>query len=173
MDKIKQHSCLKVITLLLLFTIGVGQANAVNVAEMDAAMGEEVVNDALKYEGVSYKWGGTNPQSGFDCSGFVAYVFGLIGCVMPHSSRKLFNKEKEVKDFKQLREGDLVFFSGSHISRQIGHVGIVVHADPETGDFTFVHAAYSGVQVSSSTDAYYSKRLLCACHPSYTSSDLC
>lgn len=137
---------------------------------MSAEMGEEVVNDAMKYEGVSYKWGGTNPQSGFDCSGFVTYVFGLIGCVMPHSSRKLFSKDNEVTDYKLLHKGDLVFFSGSRVSSGIGHVGIVVDVDPLTGRFDFVHAAYGGVQVSSSTDAYYSKRLLCACHPAVSSS---
>lgn len=168
MDKIKQHSCLKVIAILLLFTIGFSQAGAAETAAINEDMSEEVVDNALKYEGVSYKWGGTSPQSGFDCSGFVAYVFGLIGCVMPHSSRKLFNKNKEVTDYKQLHQGDLVFFSGSHVSSQIGHVGIVVNVDAGTGTFTFVHAAYSGVQVSSSTDSYYSKRLLCACRPSYT-----
>lgn len=156
---------MKVITFLLLFMVGVGQASAAGTAEISEDMAEEVVDNALKYEGVSYKWGGTSPQSGFDCSGFVTYVFGLLGCVMPHSSRRLFSKEKEVKDYKQLRHGDLVFFCGSHLSHQIGHVGIVVDVDPGTGNFTFVHAAFSGVQVSSSTESYYSKRLLCACHP--------
>lgn len=153
--------------------VGVSQASAAGAPVMSEEMGEEVVNDAMKYEGVSYKWGGTNPQSGFDCSGFVTYVFGLIGCVMPHSSRKLFSKDKEVTDYKQLHKGDLVFFSGSHVSSQIGHVGIVVNVDPLTGQFSFVHAAYGGVQVSSSTDAYYSKRLLCACHPDLSSSAQC
>lgn len=168
MDKLKKHSCIKVIALLLLFTMGFGQASAAGAVEINADLNEEVVDNALKYEGVSYKWGGTNPQSGFDCSGFVAYVFGLIGCVLPHSSRKLFNKDKKVTDYKQLHQGDLVFFSGSHVSDQIGHVGIVVNVNPGTGDFTFVHAAYSGVQVSSSTDSYYSKRLLCACRSPYS-----
>lgn len=173
MDKIKHRSCVKVITLLLLFMVGVSQAVAASAPVMSAEMGEEVVNDAMKYEGVSYKWGGTNPQSGFDCSGFVTYVFGLIGCVMPHSSRKLFSKDNEVTDFKLLHKGDLVFFSGSRVSSGIGHVGIVVDVDPLTGRFDFVHAAYGGVQVSSSTDAYYSKRLLCACHPAVSSSARC
>lgn len=150
--------------------VGVSQAGAASAPVMSAEMGEEVVNDAMKYEGVSYKWGGTNPQSGFDCSGFVTYVFGLIGCVMPHSSRKLFSKDNEVTDYKLLHKGDLVFFSGSRVSSGIGHVGIVVDVDPLTGRFDFVHAAYGGVQVSSSTDAYYSKRLLCACHPAVSSS---
>lgn len=164
---------MKVITFLLLFMVGVGQASAAGTAEINEDMAQEVVDNALKYEGVSYKWGGTSPQGGFDCSGFVAYVFGLIGCAMPHSSRRLFSKNKEVRDFKQLHRGDLVFFCGSHVCSQIGHVGIVVDVDPCTGDFTFVHAAYSGVQVSSSTEAYYSKRLLCACHPSLSDRSEC
>lgn len=141
--------------LLLIITLPAMANNKVS--------GEDIVQKATQYSGIRYSPGGSNPKRGFDCSGFVSYVFRKLDISVPRSSASLFCKDKQVSDYKDLHLGDLVFFSGSRISNKIGHVGIVVSVNNETGEFSFIHAARQGVTVSSSTEDYYSKRLLYAC----------
>lgn len=103
-----------------------------------------VVGIALSYLGVPYVWGGSSP-SGFDCSGFVAYVFGQIGVSLPHSTYALWGMGVPVSS-SQLQPGDLVFFDG------LGHMGIYI------GGGDFVHAPHTGdvVKISSLGDSWYS-----------------
>jgi cell wall-associated NlpC family hydrolase len=90
-----------------------------------------VVEIALRYLGTPYRWAGASP-SGFDCSGFVMYVYSWIGIRLPHSSWMLWGVGKPVAR-KDLRPGDIVFFSGrSHVGIYIGQ-GRFVHS-PHTGD---------------------------------------
>jgi hypothetical protein len=90
-----------------------------------------VVEIALRYLGTPYRWAGASP-SGFDCSGFVMYVYSWIGIRLPHSSWMLWGVGKPVAP-KDLRPGDIVFFSGrSHVGIYIGQ-GRFVHS-PHTGD---------------------------------------
>lgn len=126
--------------------------------------GHDIVENALKFVGAPYRYGRMNPKLGFDCSGFTSYVFRLINIELPRSSRSQFQPSAAVDDTKNLKKGDLVFFSGSKVSKRIGHVGIVTQVDRATGNFSFVHASRtSGVVVSSSTEAYYAKRYIGAC----------
>jgi cell wall-associated NlpC family hydrolase len=89
-----------------------------------------VVEIAKRYLGTPYHWAGASP-SGFDCSGFVMYVYSRIGIELPHSSWMLWGVGKPVRR-KDLRQGDIVFFSG------LGHVGIYV------GDGRFIHSPRTG-----------------------------
>jgi cell wall-associated NlpC family hydrolase len=90
-----------------------------------------VVGIAMQYLGVPYAWGGASP-AGFDCSGFVMYVYGKMGVSLPHYTGSLYGMGSPVSRM-DLQPGDLVFFNG------LGHVGIyiggnqMVHA-PHTGD---------------------------------------
>jgi len=92
----------------------------------------QVVGIALQYLGIPYVWGGSSPSTGFDCSGFVAYVYAQVGVYLPHHAASQYGYGTPVS-YDQLQPGDLVFFSG------LGHVGIyigggqMVHA-PHTGD---------------------------------------
>ena len=92
----------------------------------------QVVGIALQYLGIPYVWGGSSPSTGFDCSGFVAYVYAQVGVYLPHHAASQYSYGTPVS-YDQLQPGDLVFFSG------LGHVGIyigggqMVHA-PHTGD---------------------------------------
>jgi len=103
-----------------------------------------VVGIAMHYLGTPYVWGGASP-SGFDCSGFVMYVYSQIGVSLPHSSYAQYGYGSPVS-MGDLQPGDLVFFDG------LGHVGIYV------GGGSFIHAPHTGdvVKVSSLTGWYAS-----------------
>ncbi len=106
-----------------------------------------VVGIAMRYLGVPYVWAGASP-SGFDCSGFVMYVFAQIGVSLPHSSYSQFGMGTPVS-IGQLQPGDLVFFSGA------SHVGIYI------GGGQFIHAPHTGDVVKiSSLSGYYSSTFI-------------
>ena len=110
-----------------------------------------IIATAKKYIGVPYLWGGTTP-SGFDCSGYVQYVFKTHGISLPRVSRDQYTAGYAVSR-SNLKPGDLVFFntSGSGVS----HLGIYL------GDNQFIHASTSkGVTISLLSSSYWSSRYL-------------
>lgn len=101
---------------------------------------DSIIATAKQYLGVKYQWGGTTPQTGFDCSGYVSYVFAQNGISLPRVSRDQYTVGTKVA-FTDLQRGDLVFFSfaGNGI---VSHVGIYL------GDGQFINASSSkGVTV--------------------------
>ncbi|MDF2958528.1 MAG: cell wall lytic [Paenibacillus sp.] len=106
-----------------------------------------IIQTAYNYLGTSYSWGGRTPN-GFDCSGYVGYIFQLNGVKLPRTSVEMFDKAGErVND---LKEGDLVFFAEGN---KTSHVGIYL------GNEQFISAANSyGVSVASLTTGYWSKK---------------
>ena len=95
-----------------------------------------VVAVALQYLGVPYKWAGSSPMSGFDCSGLVQYVFGQLGISLPHNTVAQWNSPDAVSvPRNQLQPGDLVFFNG------LDHVGIYI------GNGDFIDAPHTGTDV--------------------------
>jgi cell wall-associated NlpC family hydrolase len=110
------------------------------------ALGERVVGYAKHLIGVRYSWGGSSPRTGFDCSGFVRYVYGHFGISLAHSSFADYWRGRHVGRWA-LKPGDLVFFDGE------GHVGIYV------GHGRFIHAPHTGTVVRISTmSGWYSSR---------------
>jgi cell wall-associated NlpC family hydrolase len=110
-----------------------------------------VVSLAMQYLGVPYQWGGASPQTGFDCSGLVTYVFGRLGVSLPHYAASQWHSPDTVwVSPHRLRPGDLVFFTGSDGTRQApGHVGIYVGGGylidaPHTGAFVQVDSLDEG-----------------------------
>jgi cell wall-associated NlpC family hydrolase len=103
-----------------------------------------VVGIAMQYLGVPYVWGGASP-SGFDCSGFIMYVYAQVGVQLPHHAASQFNQGVPVSR-DQLQAGDLVFFDG------LGHAGIYI------GGGQFIHSPHTGdvVKISSLYDSWYS-----------------
>ena len=125
---------------------------------------DAVIDYAMKHVGKPYKYGGNGPKH-FDCSGFTKYVFENFGITLNRISADQLSNGEKIKNQKDLRRGDLVFFKGRDLnSSKIGHVGIVTETDNATGQFSFIHVSSSaGVTVSKSTDEYYKKRYLTAC----------
>ena len=112
-----------------------------------SATGAEVVSIALQYLGCPYVWAGASP-SGFDCSGFVMYVYKKVGISLPHSSRMQAGYGTAVSR-DNLRVGDLIFFY-----TPIHHVAIYI------GDGKMVHAA--GVGKGVRIDEVWSRNYNCA-----------
>jgi cell wall-associated NlpC family hydrolase len=112
-----------------------------------------VVGIAMQYLGIPYRWGGSSPSTGFDCSGFTMFVFSQVGVSLPHNAAMQYGYGSAVSR-SELQPGDLVFFNG------LGHVGIYI------GGNQFVHSPHTGdvVKVSSITgwyaDTWYGARRL-------------
>jgi len=104
-----------------------------------------VVGIAMQYLGIPYRWGGSSPSTGFDCSGFVMYVYSQVGVSLPHNAAMQYGHGSAVSR-SELQAGDLVFFNG------LGHNGIYI------GGGQFIHSPHTGdvVKISSMTGWYAS-----------------
>jgi peptidoglycan DL-endopeptidase CwlO len=120
----------------------VAASDPVTIAAPDARYGG-VVGIAMQYLGVPYRWGGADP-SGFDCSGFIMYVYSKVGVSLPHHAASQYGAGVPVSR-DQLQAGDLVFFNG------LGHAGIYIGGDQ------FIHSPHTGdvVKISSLSDSWY------------------
>ena len=113
-----------------------------------------LLNSALTLLGTPYRWGGTSPEQGFDCSGLVSYVFrNAMGIELPRVSREQARAGELVADRSALAEGDLVFFGRRG---RVDHVGIYL------GEGRFVHAPSRGkdVTVSSLDTGYWAGKFM-------------
>lgn len=115
------------------------------------SLGDRAATIALKAVGSPYRWGGSSPESGFDCSGLVYWAYRHLGLDLPHSSYALHGRGRPVPR-SRLKPGDLLFFSG------LGHVGVYV------GRGRMVHAPQSGrhVEVVRLRGSYYGRGLVAA-----------
>lgn len=114
--------------------------------------GQRIISTAENYLGVPYRPGGTNP-AGFDCSGFVLYVYDRNGISLPRSAEDQFRNGRRIH-MNMARPGDLVFFRTS--GRRVSHVGIYA------GNGRFIHAPSSGksIEYTSLDNSYWRKRFV-------------
>ena len=123
-----------------------------DLSEESARLISDLLGEANRYIGRPYVHGAKGPRA-FDCSGFTSYVYRQFGYKISPSSRTQYTEGTTV-DRKDLRKGDLVFFTSRRSGKNVGHVGIVVSADNSTGNFKFIHASIKGVKVSD-FEGYY------------------
>jgi len=127
-------------------------ADAALVVPPAAAEPSAIVDTAMKLRGVRYRNGGSDP-SGFDCSGFVQWVFAKNGVLLPREVRDQYGAGQTIA-LHDVQPGDLVFFQT--VSRGASHVGLVIGGDE------FVHAPSSTgvVRVERLTATYWSRRFI-------------
>ena len=112
-----------------------------------------IINTALMFLGVPYKFGGNSPSTGLDCSAYVKKVFGILNIELPRTARDIYHVGRYVKK-SQLATGDLVFFRT--YARYPSHVGIYL------GDNKFIHASSRSkmVTIDDLDFNYYKKRYI-------------
>jgi cell wall-associated NlpC family hydrolase len=117
---------------------------------------DAIINYAKTFLGVPYRYGGTTP-SGFDCSGFINFIFGNFGFSLVRTSYGLAELGETVA-LSDIQPGDLLFFKGSNVnSTSVGHVAMVIEV--KDGSFKFIHSANGGVQITNfNTSRYYIQR---------------
>ena len=114
---------------------------------------QQIINTALTFTGVRYKFGGTTTK-GMDCSGLLHVSFSEHDIDLPRASYEIA-KEGEDITLREVTVGDLLFFGTSNRKKSINHVGLVVAIDGN--DIKFIHSTTSrGVIVSSMREGYWS-----------------
>ncbi len=111
-------------------------------ANQQAALRTKVVNYGLQFVGNRYVWGGNDPHTGADCSGFVRYVLrNVAGVNLPRTSREQAKTGRAITS-SEMRPGDLIFYANSR--------GVVNHVAMYIGNGQIVHAASrrSGIKIS-------------------------
>lgn len=122
---------------------------------------DSLVSFAKFFVGTPYKWGGSS-STGFDCSGFVSFVFRHFGLNTSHGARDYYYLGTPVS-IDSCQKGDVILFTGTNFSRKsVGHVGIII-SDP--GDSViFIHSSSSkkhwGVTVTDYYNSGYPKRFM-------------
>ncbi len=124
--------------------------------DLDEIEGQKIVDTAMLYLGTPYVWGGTT-EKGFDCSGFVQYVYKECGYTINRTAADIYENGTYV-DKENLEIGDAICFS-SH-TESIGHVGIYI------GNGQFIHASSGSgcVIISDLSEDYYTNRYIGSRH---------
>ena len=115
--------------------------------------GQQIARLAKSLVGKPYRYGGSSPTKGFDCSGLVYYTHGKLGIPTPRTSRQQYSSAKPIR-LSQLESGDVVFFKLS--GKKVSHVGIYI------GQGRFVHAPSTGKRVATNrlNDSFWKSRIV-------------
>ncbi|ATR84377.1 peptidase P60 [Pseudomonas sp. HLS-6] len=121
------------------------------------ALADNILERGMSLIGTRYRFGGTSEASGFDCSGFIGYLFREeAGMKLPRSTREMINVKAPQVARNNLKPGDLLFFSTNGRGR-VSHAGIYL------GDDQFIHSSSrrsGGVRIDSLGDRYWSKTFI-------------
>ena len=113
---------------------------------------DKVVESAMKFTGVKYRFGGIN-KKGMDCSGLVYVALQMNDIVFPRVSHQMANEGKRIR-LADVQKGDLLFFKTRNKGRNINHVGLIVAIEDD--EIKFIHSTTSrGVIVSSLREGYW------------------
>ena len=132
-------------------TVSTGSTGTTTTASSGSALGQQIANFALQYVGYPYSWGGKSPETGFDCSGFVYYVYSQFGYTLNRVACDQALNGVHV-DPNNLQPGDVLCFY-SNDNYYIGHTGIYI------GNNKFVHASTSttGVIITELGGYYFTR----------------
>lgn len=126
-----------------------------------AYRGKQVAEFARMYDGIRYDYANSDPLRGFDCSGFVNFVYGSFNVKVPRISSQ-FEKIGNTVSLNNIQPGDILLFTGSNASSKVtGHLGIVTEI--RQGKIFFVHSATSnnrGIMTSALDETYFKTRFL-------------
>jgi len=118
----------------------------------DYELASNIVNIAKEYNGVRYKYGGTN-QKGMDCSGLICTAFKSENIQLPRTSLAMSKEGRQVS-LGEVQKGDLLFFQTNKNRKVVNHVGLVVESLP--GRIDFIHSTSSkGVIISNLNESYW------------------
>jgi cell wall-associated NlpC family hydrolase len=143
--------------VVLLFVCSQSYAQQ-NTSEKTTSNADKVIDFAKTFLGVPYVYGGASP-AGFDCSGFIQYVFKEFGYSLARTAgdQSLFGFDVTLSE---LQPGDLLYFKGRNVnSSAIGHVGMVTAV--KDGKIEFIHAAGKSVRMDVfNNSSYYVPRFI-------------
>lgn len=123
------------------------------------SLSDKIVWTAVTYKGVPYRYGGTN-KNGMDCSGLIHTSFKKRNVTLPRTSRGMYTKGYRIP-LREVRRGDLLFFTTVKKKGRVNHVGLVTSA--KKGDIQFIHSTSSrGVIVTSLNESYWKRAFITA-----------
>ncbi|WP_337955298.1 C40 family peptidase [Pseudomonas sp.] len=120
-------------------------------------LADSILNRGQQLLGTPYRYGGTSTKTGFDCSGFIGYLFHEeAGIKLPRTTREMVQLNAPRVTRGELQPGDIIFFSTRGRGGRVNHAGIYI------GDQQFIHSASrrSGVRVDRLDQGYWSTRYL-------------
>ncbi|MFN7161893.1 MAG: C40 family peptidase [Fimbriimonadales bacterium] len=117
---------------------------------------DHVTRLAMRFLGVRYRWGGNDPRTGLDCSGFVKMIYAQMGIALPRRARDQAKVGMPITRYEDLRPGDRLYFAVK--GKEIDHTGIYI------GDGYFIHSARArgGVDVDHLSHPTYRRSLVAA-----------
>ncbi|MGN6601983.1 MAG: NlpC/P60 family protein [Ginsengibacter sp.] len=142
--------------------MSVTAGNNNNRADSSANFKNFSANDLISFAetliGIRYKYGAESVQDGFDCSGFVNYVFNHFNIPVPRVTTDFANAGEEIP-IRECKPGDIILFTGSNAKNHVvGHVGIITEND--NGDVKFIHASTSHGVMISGMNSYFAPRFI-------------
>lgn len=130
----------------------------IKVVESNSSKRDSIIDFAKQYMGTPYCYAGNTPEKGFDCSGFVNFVFANFSIDLPRSSSQ-FKDLGAALEPNEFKKGDVLVFYGYRDSTSVGHLGIICEA--RGMDSKFIHASSGSeyaVTISELNSDHYSKR---------------
>ena len=123
------------------------------VTKFDNATVQKIMDEALKYQGWKYVYGGSNPNTSFDCSGLVQWCYGKAGISLPRTAQEQYDATQHIP-LSQAQAGDLVFFHSTYnAGTYVTHVGIVISP-------TQMYHAGDPIGYADLTSSYYQQHLI-------------
>lgn len=132
-------------------------------AQLNEVVADSLISYAKQHQGTRYCYGSCAPKKGFDCSGFVYYVFGHFNIKVPRASLD-YEKQGRIIKIDSARKGDVIVFTGTKPkNRKPGHVGIVISNPGE--ELKFIHSSSgkkaNGIIITNyATSPYYQSRFI-------------